>query len=195
MDPDLSKFTKSLKKQADGHKISIIAGIALPTTAVELVSPEAAIFAPVMSKKRGRPPKTQHLEVGASFGRAISMLGLSLRVDPTMQFDLRSEDEGILAVVPTLDLIEEMVELQCRATVVSRAIGDELKRAESVMIPKLKTKLKDSVVSLKNALEAVDVCREERRKENQLAQEEREALKVTLAKVMAERDNLLKEKN
>jgi len=69
-----------------------------------------------------------------------------------MQFDLRPEDEGILVVIPTLNLIEEMVELQCRATVVSRAIGNELKRAESVVIPKLKNRLDDSTVSLKKAL-------------------------------------------
>jgi len=147
-----------------------------------------------VSKKKGRPSKTQNLTAGTSSGRPVSMLGLSLRVAPTMQFDLRPEDEGILAVVPTLDLIEEMVELQCRATVVSRAIDDELKRVESVVIPKLKNRLEDSALSLKNALAAADKCQEEKQKEKQLAQEEQEALKATLAKVMAERDHLMQEK-
>jgi len=49
-----------------------------------------------------------------------------------MQFDLRPEDEDTLAAIPTLDLIEEMVELQCRAVVVGRAIGDELKSEDGV---------------------------------------------------------------
>jgi len=183
-----------LKMQADGRKISTVAGIAPPLTVVEVVPPEAAIVAPVVSKKRGPPPKTKHLEVGTSSDRAISMLGLSLRVAPTMQFDLRPDNEGILVVVPTLDLIKEMVELQCQAAVVSRAIGDELKRVESVVIPMLKVKLEFSALSLKNALEAADKYQEERWRENQIAKEEQEALKATLAKVMAKRDNLTKEK-
>jgi len=108
-----------------------------------------------------------------------------------MQFDLRPEDEGVLAIVPTLDLIEEMVELQCRAAVVSRAISDELKRAKTVSIPKLKTQLSDSALSLKEALKTV----EDSQKEAWLAKEEQEALKATLTKVMAERDDLVKEKD
>jgi len=194
MDPSLSKFMKSLKSQVEKRKISIVVGVAPQPTAIETVLPETTVVAPVVSKKRGRPSKAQRPEVGTSSDRQISMLGLGMRVAPTMQFDLRPEDEGILAVVPTLDLIEKMVELQCRATVVSRAIGDELKRAKSVVIPKLKTQLYDSTLSLKNALEAADKCQEERQRENRLACEEQEALKATLAKVMAERDNLMKEK-
>jgi len=83
-----------------------------------------------------------------------------------------------------------MVELQCRAAVVSRAIGDELKRAKTVSIHKLKTQLSESVVSLKEALKAVDDARNEAR----LAKEEQEALKATLNQVMAERADVVKEK-
>lgn len=194
MDPSLSKFMKYLKRQANGWKISSVAGVTPSKTTLEVVSPEVAI-APVANKKRGHPPKAQlHPEVEASSGRAINMLGLSLKVVPTMQFDLHPEDEGILAAVHTMDLVEEMVELQCRAAVVSRAIGNELKRAQSVVIPKLKVKLEDSALSLKNALQATEACQEERRKESELAKEEQETLKATLAKVMAERDAMLKEK-
>jgi len=107
-----------------------------------------------------------------------------------MQFDLRPNNEGVLAAIPTLDLIEEMVELQCRAAVVSRAIGDELKRVKTVSIPKLKTQISESAVSLKEALKAVDDAREEVR----LAKEEQEALKVTLGQVMTERADAVKEK-
>lgn len=64
--------------------------------------------APVGNRKRGRPPKTQiSLEVGSSSGKPITMLGLSIRVAPTMQFDLRPEDEGVLAAILTKDLIEK----------------------------------------------------------------------------------------
>jgi len=193
MDPSLSKLMKNLKKQAEGRKTSPIILIATQPAAIEIVEPEIAVATPV-NKKRGRPSKAPRAEIGTSSGKPVSMLGLGMRVAPTMQFDLRAEDEGILAAVPTLDLIEEMVELQCRAAVVSRAIGDELKRPEVVVIPKLKTQLNDSAVTLKNALEAADKCREERWKESQAAVEERESLKTTLAKVMAERDDLLKDK-
>lgn len=51
-----------------------------------------------------------------------------------------------------------MVELQCRAAVVGIAIGDELNRAQSVVVPKLKVKLENSALSLKNAIESVEAC-------------------------------------
>jgi len=162
MNPSLSKFMKSLKRQAEGRKISTVVGIMPQPTAIETVSPEHTVVAPVQSKKRGSSSKAPRSEARTSSGSPVSMLGLSLRVTPTMQFDLRQEDEGILATVPTLDLIEEMVELQCRAAVVSWAIGDELKRAESVVIPKLKTQLNDLALTLKNSLEAADKCKAKR---------------------------------
>jgi len=111
-----------------------------------------------------------------------------------MQFDLCLEDEGVLVAIATKDLVEELVELQCRVVVVGRTIGDELNRTQSVVVPKLKAKLEDSALSLKNALEVADACREEMQKKGQLAKEEQEALKATLIKVMAGRDDLLKEK-
>jgi len=95
-----------------------------PPVAKEVASADVATVVPVVNKKRGHPSKSQQLEVGTSSGKPVSMMGVGLRVVPTMQFELLPEDEGILAAVPTLDLIEEMVELQCRAAVVSRAIGD-----------------------------------------------------------------------
>ena len=49
---------------------------------------------------------------------------------------------------------------------------------ESVVIPKLGTRLDDSTLSLKKALHAVDECREEKEREKQLAKEEQEALKA-----------------
>ena len=188
----------SLKRQAKKSKIVVIAGVKSksPIAAIEEVPTKTAIVAPVASKKRGRPAKVPRVEAGSSSGgKPISMLGVGIRVAPTMQFDLRPEEEGIMAAVPTLDLIEEMVELQCRAAVVSHAIGDKLKRVESVVIPKLKRKLDDSATSLKKALEAVEDCQKEKEKDNQLAKEEQEALKTTLATVMAERDLLKKEKD
>ena len=108
-----------------------------------------------------------------------------------MQFDLLPEDEGILAAVPTLHLIEEMVELQCRAAVVSRAIGDELKRAESVVIPRLRAKLDESSQALKKALQDIDACQKEKEREVQMIKEEKETLKAMVTKLTTERDELV----
>ena len=194
MDPSLSKFMKDLKKQAEDRKVSSATGIVPKPAAIEVVSPEIAV-APPVNKKRGRPSKVQKLEVGTSSGgKPVSMLGLGLRVAPTMQFDLLPEDEGILAAVPTLHLIEEMVELQCRAAVVSRAIGDELKRAESVVILRLKAKLDESSQALKKALQDVDACQKEKEREAQMIKEEQETLKAMVTKLTAERDELVQEK-
>ncbi|KAK7367833.1 hypothetical protein VNO80_09851 [Phaseolus coccineus] len=148
MDPALSKMMKNLKKQAEERKTPTATGIVPEPIAVEVVPPETVVAAAPANKKRGRPTKVQKLEGTSSGGRPVSMLGVGLRVASTMQFDLRPEDEGILAAVPTLNLIEEMVELQCRAAVVSKAIEDELKLVETVVIPKLRTKLDDSAISL-----------------------------------------------
>ena len=194
MDSSLSKFMKDLKKQAEDRKVSSSVGIVLKPAAVEVVSPEIAV-APPANKKRGRPSKVQKLEVGTSSGgKPVSMLGLGLRVAPTMQFDLLPEDEGILAVVPTLHLIEEIVELQCRAAVVSRAIGDELKRAESVVIPRLRAKLDESSQALKKALQDIDACQKEKEREVQMIKEEKETLKAMVTKLTAEQDELVQEK-
>ena len=160
MDPNLKKYMNTLKWQANKSKISTLVGIAPTPTEREVVPAEPAT-APVQGKNRGWPAKASRSEARTSSGSPVSMLGHSVRVAPTMQFDLRSEDEGVLSAVPCLDLIEEMVELQCRAAVVSRALGDELKRAKTVSIPKLKKQLSDSVVSLKEALKAVDEARNE----------------------------------
>jgi len=61
MDPSLSKFMKSLKRQADNRKISTVAGIKSksPTVVAEEVLTETAVAAPVVSKKRGRSSKAQ----------------------------------------------------------------------------------------------------------------------------------------
>ena len=75
------------------------------------------------------------------------------------QFDLRPEDEEIFASIPTLDMVEETVELQCRAAVATRALGDELRRVKTVSIPKLKSQLNESAVSLKDALKAAGEAR------------------------------------
>jgi len=198
MDPSLSKFMNSLKRQAKKSKIVVIASVKSksPTAVIGEGPTETAIAAPIANKKRGRPAKVPRIEAGSSSGgKPISMLGVGIRVAPTMQFDLRPEDEGILAAVPTLDLITETVELQCRAAVASHAIGEELKRAESVVIPKLKRKLDDSATSLKRALESVEECQKEREKDSQLAKEEQEALKTALAEMTAERNLLKKEKD
>jgi len=118
-----------------------------------------------------------------------------MRVASAMQFELCPEDEGVLAAIPTKDLIEELVELQSRAIVVIKALGDELNRTQTVVVPKLKAELEESTSSLKSAIKTTEICKEEMQKKDGLAKEEQEVLKATLAKVMAERDQLLKEKD
>jgi len=48
---------------------------------------------------------------------------------------------------------------------------------------------------LKAALEAAKACRKKMQQNDRMAQEQQEALKATLTKVEAERDQLLKEKS
>jgi len=188
MDPSLKKYMNTLKRQANKSKIATLAGIT-PRPIEREVVPVEAVAAPVQGKKRGRPAKAPRNEARSSSGSPTSMLGSSVRVAPTMQFDLHPEDEDTLAAIPTSDLIEEMVELQCRTAVVGRAIGNELKRVKTVSIPKLKSQLSESTVSLKDALKAVD----EARNDAQLPKKEQEALKVTLNEVMAGRADAIKE--
>jgi len=124
---------------------------------VEEIAPLVAVAAPAVNRKIGRPPKVQAgSEVGPSSGRLLTMLGSLMRVASTMQFELRPEDEGVLATIPTKDLIKELVELQSRATVVGRAIGDELSRTQTVVVPKLKAELEESTLSLKNIIKTAE---------------------------------------
>lgn len=77
-----------------------------------------------------------------------------------MQFDLLLEDEGVLATIPTKTLIEELVELQSRATLVGKTLGKELNRTRIVVVPMLRAELEESANSLKATLEAAETCRE-----------------------------------
>ena len=69
-------------------------------------------IAPHVAKKRGRPAKTTRLnaEAGPS-ARQSSMLSPLLEVVSGVQIDMTLEDESILAVVPTNNLVVEWVEL------------------------------------------------------------------------------------
>jgi len=78
------------------HEKSTVVGIMPQLTAIETVPPKHIVVAPKQSKKRGSPSKAPRSEARTSSNSPVSMLGLSLRVAPTMQFDLRLEEEGIL---------------------------------------------------------------------------------------------------
>jgi len=195
MDPALNNFMSNLKRQAVARKLNSLAGVGKEKVVVEEVAPTTTVVPPTANRKRGRSPKVQiGSKVGQSSGRPLIMLSPSMRVAQAMQFNLRPEDEGVLVAIPTKDLIEELVELQSRATIVGKALSDELSRAKMVVMSKLKAELEESASSLKAALEAAEACREEMRKNDRLAKEEQETLKATLTKLMAERDHLLKEK-
>ena len=66
-----------------------------------------------------------------------------------------------MAAIPTKYLVEELIELQSRATIVGRVLGDEVCRAQTVVVLKLKAELEASANSLKTALEVADTYREE----------------------------------
>ena len=66
-----------------------------------------------------------------------------------MEFDLLLEDESVLAVVPTSNLIEELFELKSRTTLVGKTLGEEMKRTNTTLVSKLKAELAESANSLK----------------------------------------------
>lgn len=76
-----------------------------------------------------------------------------------VQIGLLSENESVLAVVPTINLIVELIELQNRNMVVGKTLGEELEMTKTMAVPKLKMELAESGNSLKATLEAVEACR------------------------------------
>jgi len=75
------------------------------------------------------------------------MLNPSLQVAQALEFDLLPEDESVLTVVPTSNRIEELFELQSRGTLVGKTLGEELKRSNTLLVPKQKVKLTESANS------------------------------------------------
>jgi len=88
------------------------------------------------------------------------MLYPSLQVAQALEFDLLPEDESLLVVVPTGDQIVELVELQGWGTLVGKTLGEELKRTNTVLVPRLKAELVKLVNSLKAATTTVEECKE-----------------------------------
>jgi len=157
MDSTLSSFKSNLKRQVTVRKLNNLVGVGKGKADVEEIAPPVAVVAPAINRKRGHPPKVQaSVEVGLSSGRPLTMLGSSMQVASAMQFELCLEDEGVLAAIPTKDLIEELVELHSRATIVGKALGDELNRTQTMVVPKLKAKLEESANSLKSAIETAE---------------------------------------
>jgi len=83
-----------------------------------------------------------------------------MQLAQVVQFDLLPEDEGVLAAIPTRNLIEELVELQSRATIVGKTHGEEFNKTSTIVVPKLTAELEESTNLLKAALESVEACRE-----------------------------------
>jgi len=128
MDLALSKFMSNLKRPAARRKLESFEGIGKEKaiTPVEVI-PTTSPIPPAASRKRGRPPKVQAgPETGQSSIRQSSMLSPSMQVAQAVQFEFLPEDEGVLVAIPTRNLIEELVELQSRATVVGKTLGEEL---------------------------------------------------------------------
>jgi len=108
MDPTLSKFMSHLKRQVVRRKLGSFDGVnkEKKVTSVGIV-PATTTNPPVANRKRDRSPKVQtRPEVGQSSIRKPSMLSPSMQVAQAVQFDLLPEDEGVLAAIPTRNLIE-----------------------------------------------------------------------------------------
>jgi len=146
MDPALSSFMNSPKRQATNQKLGSL--IASGKDKV-VISIEVAPISPVVNRKRGQPSKAQaDVGVGQSSIRKPSMISPSLQLAQAVQFNLLLEDEGVLAAIPTRNFIEELVKLQSRSTVVSKALGEELKRTSAMLVPKLRTELAERTIHL-----------------------------------------------
>ncbi|KAK7364579.1 hypothetical protein VNO80_13316 [Phaseolus coccineus] len=136
------------------------------------VAPASVPVQPMVIRKRGRLPKVQaSVEVGSSSTVCSSMLSPYLPMAQAMQFSLSPEEESILAAAPTNDLIKELVDLQCRDTVVGKTLGEELTRTSVILVPKLKIELAELAKSLQEALATVEACREKMRPDELAAQE------------------------
>jgi len=196
MDPALSNFVSNLKRQAANMKIGSFEMVGKGNSVILVdVVPASALVPLAVSRKMGRPPKAQAgVELRSSFVRQSSMLNPSLQVAQALKFDLRPEDESVLAVVPTANLIEELLELQSLAVVVGKTLGEKLKRTSMVLVLKLKTELAKSANSFKATVATAKECKEKMRQDQMAAEEVQEALKSEHARVEAERNQLLKEK-
>jgi len=111
------------------------------------------------------------------------MLDQHLQLAQGIQVAMTLEEESILVVVPTNDLVAELAELHSRALVGGRTLGEELERNLAIMVAKLKAELNESSSSLKARLEAMGSLDEKMRQvitKADKAKKEVAALKVEL---------------
>jgi len=64
------------------------------------------------------------------------------------------EEESILVVIATDDLVEGLTEMLSRSLVVTHTLGGELKRNSAIVVAKLRKEFVESSSSLKSTLEA-----------------------------------------
>jgi len=73
-----------------------------------------------------------------------------------MQISITLEDESVLRVVSTNNLIAKWMELQSWTLLVGRTLGEELERTTTVVVRKLKTELAESANFLKASLDVME---------------------------------------
>ena len=145
-----------MKCQAVAWKLSSLVGVENEKVVVEEVMPTVVVVPPAANRKRGRHPR---LKLVLKWG--------SRPVRPWRCWVLSFEWLRLCSLTfvqkmrVSWRMIEELIELQSRATIVGRTMGDELCRAQTVVVPKLETELEASASSLKTTLEAADTYREE----------------------------------
>lgn len=108
------------------------------------------------------------------------MLNSHLQVAPGVQISLSPEDESVLAVVPTSNLISELMELQSWSLLVNRTLGEEIERTTTVVVTKIKIELAESTSSSKTTLEEMRTLEEKIRKVSLEAKEAKRALRAEL---------------
>jgi len=69
------------------------------------------------------------------------MLDPFLQMVSGMKIAILPKDESVLAVVPSKNLIAELMELEICVLVVNWSLGEELERTTTVVVPKLKMDL------------------------------------------------------
>jgi len=176
MDPALGDFMSQLRCQTSNRKISSFETVGKGNSIVPVdVIPLTTVVPPVNQKRGRRIRQSNKMQ-----SRQPSMLNSLLQVAQGVQIGMSLEDESVLVVAPTSNLISELMKLQNWEVVVDRTLGEELERTITTVVTKLKNELTESTSSLKATLEAMEAFKEKMRQDNVAAKKVQQALKRRL---------------
>jgi len=115
----------------------------------------ATALQPANLRKRNRPTKASQPKKETGSSLSPSILGKHLQLAQGIQVGMTLEEESIISAISTNDLVEGMAKMLSWSLMVTRTLGDELKRNSAFVMAKLKAKLDESSNSLKSTLEAM----------------------------------------